>query len=93
MTIRLMHISRRVPKAANTLSEHEILIDITQKHWLHERARVTLYAHCLSCYYRDGVFTARYEVGIRVFKYTYKSLGFILKGVLTIVKLWPWKYH
>jgi len=37
MTIWRMHISRRIPRATNTQSQHVIHIAFPLQHWLHER--------------------------------------------------------
>jgi hypothetical protein len=53
MTIWCMHISRRVPKATNTHSEHVIVIVFPLRQWLHKRASVLRYTYmaCLVIVY------------------------------------------
>jgi hypothetical protein len=48
--IRRMRFACWITKATNTHSEYVILIALPREQWLRERAYVTLYVHCLSCY-------------------------------------------
>jgi len=49
ITILLMCFAYWVTEAVNTLSEYVIFIDLPVQQWLHERASLTFYVHCLSC--------------------------------------------
>jgi hypothetical protein len=52
MTIWLMRFACWIPKATNTQRERVILIAFPLERWLKTwRLKVTLHAHCLSCFY------------------------------------------
>ena len=46
-----LRISRRAPKATNTHAEYVILVFSTATMAARMQLNVTLYLHCLSCYY------------------------------------------
>jgi len=48
--VRLVRFAWWLTKPTETHSEYVILIAFTQDQWLHERATVSLYTHCLSFY-------------------------------------------
>jgi hypothetical protein len=51
MTIELIRIACRIPKATNTHSQYVTLIAFPLQHWLHERASMLRYTYiaCLVC--------------------------------------------
>jgi hypothetical protein len=49
MTIRRMPIACWITEATDTHSEYLIFIAFPRRQWLHERASMLLYVHCVSC--------------------------------------------
>jgi len=48
MTIRRMRFACWIPNATNTRSEYVKRIAFPLQQWLHERASMSLYVHCLT---------------------------------------------
>jgi hypothetical protein len=66
MAVWRMRIACWVTEATGTLRICNTSCFFSHQQWLHERASV-LYAHCLSFYNKDSVFTAKYEL---IFRYS-----------------------
>ena len=60
-----MRVACWITKATVRRSEYAILTAFPRQQWLLERpSMLRLYVQCLSCYNRDGVFTARYDLNL-----------------------------
>ena len=77
MTAWCTHIASWIPKATNTLSEYVILIAVTLKQWLHERASVLRYTHLACLLYEVKVFLLRATCW---WSWVWRNGGMILAG-------------